>query len=167
MHTVKFVADKEYFSEMFSQSLRYTNKWRKFERILGPIFLCLGTYMLVTTHGEFLSPFVLIGIGGYEILNPFIKKPIWIRRQLKSKLANSDIEITFSEEGFESCAPNIKSSMKWEGVERIAETPKGIFIWPQKGVHMYVPRSAAGSDLIEFIKRFKREPGRDQAALEL
>ena len=155
MHTVNFVANKEYFSEMFSQSMRYTNKWRKFERILGPIFLVLGIYLAIKSNGKYMAPNVLIGIGVYEILSPFIKKPIWMRRQLKSKIANSNIEINFTENGFESSAPNIQSSMKWKGVERIAETPKGIFIWPQKGAHMYIPKSITSGHVIDFINKYK------------
>jgi hypothetical protein len=151
-HKISFIANKEYFSEMCTQSLRYTNRWRKFERILGPIFFVIGLYILFKTNWESMASYLLVFIGAYETFSPLIKKPIWVHQQLKSKIANKDIELRFFEEGFESVTANSKSFMKWEGVERVAETPKGIFIWPQKRVHIYIQKSVAGDEVIEYIK---------------
>ena len=150
-HTVKLVLNKNYFTEMFSQSMRYANKWRKIERVIGPFFLVLGIFLFVITDGKMASPFVLVLIGLYEILSPLIKKPWWIGRQMKSNIANSEVTINFTETGIETSTPYSQSSIEWTGVERILETKKGVLIWPQKGIHIYIPKSDARKDVIQFI----------------
>lgn len=151
-HTVQLILDREYFLEMFSQSIRYANRWRKIERVIGPLFFIIGVIMLVTTSRNTSAPIVLVVIGIYEVFSPIIKRPFWVGRLMKSKVANNNATFNFTEEGIETITKNTQSMMKWEGIERFLETPKGVFIWPQKGVHMYVPKSVVSSDTIHFIK---------------
>ena len=101
--------NKEYFSEVFSQSMRYVNKWRKFERILGPIFLVVGIYLSFKSKGQYIVPNVLIVIGVYEIISPILKKQFRIRKQLRSKLANCEIRINLTEVGVEASAPHMQA----------------------------------------------------------
>jgi hypothetical protein len=42
--------------------------------------------------------------------------------------------------------------MAWDGVEKCVRTPKGILIWPQKGMYFYIPEESAGADAIAFIE---------------
>lgn len=151
-HTVQLILDREYFSEMFSQSMRYANKWRKIERIIGPVFFIMGIILLVKTSGKTSAPMFLVLIGIYEIFSPLIKRPFWLGRLMKSKIANNNATFNFTEEGIETITKNTQSRMKWEGIERFLETPKGVLIWPQKGIHMYVPKSVVSDETILFIK---------------
>jgi hypothetical protein len=41
--------------------------------------------------------------------------------------------------------------MRWNGIERIQRTPKGLLIWPQKGMYIYLPKSAAEENVIDFV----------------
>jgi hypothetical protein len=41
--------------------------------------------------------------------------------------------------------------MRWDGIERILRTPKGLLIWPQKGMYIYLPKASAEEKLIEFV----------------
>lgn len=150
-HTINLTLDKEYFSEAFSQSIRYANKWRKAERIIGALFIILGAGLLVWSEGKMASPIALVIIGLFELFSPYIKKKWWVGRQMKSKVANANVEIVLSDSGIDSTGPYSKGMIAWEGVERIFETPKGVFLWPQKGMHIYLPKSVVGNDVVQYV----------------
>ena len=149
--TVTLKLDKEYFTEAFEQSIKYASKWRKAEWVIGTLFIIGGILLLVWSSGNTASPIVLILIGIFEIFSPIIKKFWWVGRQMKSKIANSEVKMTFSDTGFHSSSLYSKGEFSWDGLERTLETPKGFFIWPQKGIHIYLPKSLVSSDLIQFI----------------
>ncbi|MCG8339466.1 MAG: YcxB family protein [Proteobacteria bacterium] len=66
---------------------------------------------------------------------------------MKSKVANAEVRIILSESGITLSGPYNHAEISWEGIERIVETPKGVFIWPQKGVHICLPTS----DVVHFV----------------
>ena len=44
------------------------------------------------------------------------------------------------------------SFLAWEGIEKIAETKKGFLIWPQPGVHIYLPKRLLAVELLELMR---------------
>ncbi len=150
-HSFNFILDKEYFTEAFEQSVKYASKWQKVEWFLGTLFIIAGFLLQVWSDWTLLSPIVLILIGLFELFSSSIKKVLWLRRQMKSKTANSRIEIEICDEGINSSGLYSNSEMLWQGIERILETPKGLFIWPQKGIHIYLPKKLIPDDVMQFI----------------
>jgi hypothetical protein len=150
-YTINLTLDRAYFSEAFSQSIRYANRWRKAERTIGTIFILLGVAFLAWFESLVALPIVLIALGVIELIFPILKKPWWVGRQMKSKVANGTVEIVLSESGIHTSGPYSKGEMTWEGVERILETPRGVFIWPQKGMHIYLPKSVVGNEAVRYV----------------
>ena len=158
-YSVNLTLDRAYFSEAFDQSIRYASKWRKAERIIGTIFLAFGIVFLFVVKEQSVLPVVLILFGLYELFSPLIKKPLWVGRQLKAKAADSNVQIVLSDSGITTSGIYSKSEITWEGVERILQTPKGVFVWPQKGMHIYLPKAVAGEDVIGFLLEKKSSTG--------
>lgn len=148
-YTVNLVLNKEYFSEAFSQSYKYANKWRNVELFIGSIFILLGICLIILCKGQTVSPTVLIMIGLFEIFSPFFKKLWWIYQQMKSKTADSEVKIIFSESGIESTSQYTQTIYSWEGIEKMKETPKGVCVW-LKNTIMYLPKSMMEDDVIQY-----------------
>lgn len=147
-----FRLDRTYMSESYDQARLYGSKWLLAEKAIGAILIVVGIALFVYSRGETALPAVLIAIGAFELLSNRIKKHFWLRRHLRSKLNDADVQITLSDSGIASKSPYSTSEMKWSGVEKVVRTPKGILIWPQKGVYWYLPASTAGTEAIAFIE---------------
>ena len=148
-----FRLDRAYMSESYDQGRLYGSKWLFGEKVIGVVLITLGFALIVYSAGETVLPLVLIAIGVFELFSNRIKKYFWLRRHLKSKLNDAEVQITLNDSGMVSKSPYSTSEMKWSGVEKIVPTPKGILIWPQKGMYWYLPRSAAGAEAITFIEK--------------
>ena len=139
-------------SESYDQSRRYGSKWLLVERIIGVGFILLGTGLYIYVNGKTATPIALIAIGMFELFSNRIKKYFWLRRHTKSKLMNAEIELEVTDAGIDSAGPFSNGHFNWNGIEKAIRTPKGILVWPQKGMYWYLPESIAGKQVIDFIQ---------------
>jgi len=149
---VNFSLSREYMSESYDQARRYGSKWLIAERIVGFTFILLGVGLFIYTNGKTVSPIVLITIGVFELFSNQIKKYFWLRRHTQSKLMNAEVELEITETGIDSKGPFSNGHFEWNGIEKSVRTPKGILVWPQKGMYWYLPESVAGKETIDFIQ---------------
>ena len=109
-------------------------------------------FLYIYASGETLLPIVLIVIGVFELFSNQIKKYFWLRRHINSKLMDAEVKLTVTEEGIDSKGPFSNGHFDWGGIEKAIRTPKGILVWPQKGMYWYLPENVAGKDTIDFIQ---------------
>lgn len=149
---MKFRLNHEYMSESYDQARRYGSKWFLIERVIGACFVFLGMGLYIYTNGKTVMPIALVVIGVLELLSNRIKKYFWLRRHSKSKLLNAEVKLEVTEAGIDSSGPFSNGHFEWEGIEKTIRTPKGILVWPQKGMYWYLPESIAGKQTIDFIQ---------------
>ncbi len=151
-YTATYTLDSDFMSESFDQARRYGSRWHVIELAIGGIFIIGGLALFAYADWTTVLPLVLIGIGVIEILSSRIKKFFWLRKHSKGKAANTRIEMIFDDQGYESKSSFSSGRMDWDGVEKCVRTPKGILLWPRKGVCFYIPEEAAGAETISFIQ---------------
>lgn len=149
---MKFNLSQEYMSESYDQARKYGSKWLFVERLIGIGFIILGAGLYIYANGKTSLPIVLVAIGIFEVLSNYIKKYFWLRRHKKSKLFNAEVELQLSEAGIDSDGPFSNGHFDWSGIEKAVRTPKGILVWPQKGMYWYLPETIAGKEVIEIIQ---------------
>lgn len=150
-HKFNIELTKEYFLESFEQSVKYGSKWRKIEYMISIFLIIFGVYLYFYAKGETFLPILLIALGLFELFSPYLKKIIWIKRQMSNKLANTNVEMVVTEQALLTKGKYSEGCMAWEGMERMLETPKGILLWPQKGIKIYIPKSKLPLDIINYI----------------
>ena len=151
-HSASLALDRDYMSESFDQYRQFGSRWRFIEWIIGAAFILVGIALFVYTDWATATPIVLIGIGVIEIFSSRIKKFFWLRKHAKSKASVVLLEMTFDDGGFESRTDASSSRLGWEAVEKCVRTPKGILLWPQKEIYIWIPQSVFGSEAIDFIE---------------
>lgn len=139
-------------SESYDQARRFGSKWLLIERVIGACFVFLGIGLYIYANGKTATPIALVAIGVFELLSNRIKKHFWLRRHSKSKLMNAEVELKVTEAGIDSSGPFSNGHFEWAGIEKAIRTPKGILVWPQKGMYWYLPESIAGKETIDFIQ---------------
>ncbi len=139
-------------SESFDQARRYGSRWHLIELAIGVVFVVGGLGLFAYADWATALPLALVAIGVFEIFSSRIRKFFWLRKHGKGKAANQKIEMLFDDEGFETKSNFSTARMAWDGVEKYVRTPKGILIWPQKGMYFYIPEKSAGADAIAFIE---------------
>jgi hypothetical protein len=120
--------------------------------VFGAGFIVLGAGLYIYANGKTVMPIALIMIGLFELFSNKIKKYFWLRRHSKSKLMNAEVEIKVTDAGIDSTGPFSNGHFEWDGIEKAIRTPKGILIWPQKGVYWYLPESIAGKETMDLIQ---------------
>jgi hypothetical protein len=148
-HTVLVRLDRAYLSEGYDLSRRYGSKWLLIERVVGVLAILFGVFLL--SEGDDFLWVIFVTLGTFELCSNYLKKYIWLRRHFKSKLADAQVELTIDDDGIHSRGPFSTGSMRWNGIERILRTPKGLLIWPQKGMYIYLPKAAAEEEVIDFV----------------
>lgn len=147
-----FSLNHEYMSESYDQFRKYGSKSLLIERFLGIIFIIFGISFIIYSNETTVLSSILIIIGVFELANNYITKYFWLRRHKKSKLWNADVEILVTQEGIQSTGPFSHGEFNWDGIEKVVRTPKGILVWPQKGIYWYLPERIYGKETIELIE---------------
>jgi hypothetical protein len=150
-HSIKLSLSRSYFSESYDAARRYGSRWLLVERVAGVAFTLLGIGLMAYTGGKAVLPFVLIAIGVVELLSNRIQKYFWLRRESSSKVADAEVRLVVDDEGIQTFGPFATSRMRWNGIEKVVRTPRGILVWPHTGIYIYLPESVAGKDTIDFI----------------
>jgi len=151
-YTASFTLNRDFMSESFDQARRYGSRWYLIELAIGSAFIVGGLLLFAYADWATVLPLVLVGIGVFEMFSSRIKKFFWLKKHGKGKAANSKVEMVFDDDGFKTKSDLSSAGMSWEGVEKCVRTPKGILLWPQKGMYFYIPEEAAGRDTLSFIQ---------------
>lgn len=143
--------NKQYYSECYDERNKYGNKWKNINYYFAFIFIVVGSSILIYSNKFAVTPIALIIFGFFELFSPYIKRSIWLRRQMSNKTANTEVEITITEKELLTKGKYSEGNMAWEGMDKILDTPKGIVIWPQKGIVIYIPKTKLNVEAITYV----------------
>ncbi|MDD5070898.1 MAG: YcxB family protein [Candidatus Omnitrophica bacterium] len=98
--------------------------------------------MILFLKSYSLTAYLFIWVGALNLVMNQIYRYKWLQARLKNKSTNSEVEISFTEEGIETKGVFSAGRLSWQGIEKCVETSKGLFIYPQQGIHIYIPKKA-------------------------
>jgi len=145
--TSHYILDKTYFSECFDESVTIDHSFKAYYKAIG--FFLVGTALLFTGTNAYASLF-LVGLGALEMLSIKYKKTWWLWRQMMSKAANNDVELTIDEQGISSNSFYVDSTVLWNEISELTITSKGFLIKHSNGVS-YISKRSLDTAAIEFI----------------
>ena len=65
---------------------------------------------------------------------------------------DAQVELKVTDTGIDTSGPFSNGHIEWDGIEKTVRTPKGILVWPQKGIYWYLPENIAGKEVIDLIE---------------
>lgn len=160
---IEIKQNKEYFKEFYNETFSYRMKYRKWQPLVAVINLVVAGFFFWKTYPSNLVIvsllFLLFAI--HEAYDYKSSRGKWMKSRLNSKVMGTTSNLIFTDEMIYHQGPYQKGEIKWEMFEKVEETPRGLFLCPQKGVSIYIPKASfeneASYDLI--LKKFKSISG--------
>ena len=148
MYTEKFLLDKAYFQECFDESIQLGehNKPKYFLLIL---LVSLGLFSIYGLNKHYLGNFLIL-LAVVECLAFYYRRPWWVARQMLSRASSSTITLKINETGIEATNPYKSYTVKWEEVDSIVETSKGIVLKNSQYMQ-YLSSNALSTEARDFI----------------
>ena len=144
--TASFNFDREYYRSFYANWLAYRSRWRRFAIPVATAVLIVSgaAFWFSTTHrqiagGFFTAAFIVLADSAtYRIR--------WVRKRLASVAVDKSADFTFADDHVQVSTPNSESTLKYDVFGSVTLTPDGIFLVPDSGVAIFVPRTAFSTD---------------------
>ena len=86
-------------------------------------------------------PYFFMAVGLYETIKPFYKKHKWLQERKESHLNGQVITAHFGNDAMSTAGPFSSGEIKWAGIREIRETANALFIIPENGTSIFLPKS--------------------------
>ena len=137
---IRLNTSKEYYQEFYSESLKRTK--RKWEPLLATCLIVFGgvLYLINTSENLKFIPVLFVFAGIYELLKFYYSKRKWLKDRLQNGIINKEVVLVFQDECIRYEGPFSKGDLKWQGIQKTALTDKGLFLIPENGFSIYIPK---------------------------
>jgi hypothetical protein len=163
--TLIVVMDKAYFEESYDQSFLYRMRYRKYNPLVGSLFLLASVflfyrYVALGTDASLYMGIIALLYSAWTFTDNKRAKAKWLRELALVIERQNTLQITFSEAGIDSKTLFAESTIKWSAFAIVQETAKGIFLVPQKGISIYLPKTAFENQqtIQQVLQRFEQSP---------
>jgi len=153
-----FTYDHTYFEAFYSDWLVYRSRWRRFATPFAVAVTGAGAaiFFMMPQQRAF-GVFVLV-FGLYLLYVAVTYRKRWISDRVNNLQADRMVELIFRGEEIYMETPNSSSRFHVAALAEVVATPNGIFLIPQSGVSVFVPRASiepidAFSPLVESLTR--------------
>jgi len=134
--------DRSYFEAVYSDWLAYRSRWRRYAAPFAVALTLAGVAVLwIFPHQRLFGLFVLFG-GLYQIYEVLTHRKRWLADRLKDLPPDKILKISFHPEHIEMETPNSSSRLNIAALSDVVATPNGVFLIPQTGVSIYIPRAS-------------------------
>ena len=159
---IEVALSKAYYQEYYGEWLTFRSKRRKWQPLVGATLIVWGVLCAVIgkpTGNLALIPMLFVGAGIYELGQFYYAKWQWLRARADSRLENQRVRLIFTEQEIMHTGPFSKGELSWAGLRDVKETSKGIFLIPESGISIYVPKQAfeSATQVQVILSRAKQE----------
>jgi len=141
----RFRMDDDLYRQIWSDWIRYVSRGRKWSipvaLLCGASGLALLIVLGLDSEHRIVGLF-LVSLGVFNLIWHYWDKHKWFSGRRKANVTGSDVEIRFEEDRVFMNGPFSQSESDWRAFQRVVPTDKGMFLYPQEGVHIYIPDSA-------------------------
>lgn len=141
--TAKYRMTPELYRRQFAEWTRYVSRWRKRVVHISCATSAVGILLMLFTAQSapslFLFSALLAVLGPITYFEHLLDRRKWLKRAYDSRVTGEEIEIRFEEDAIYMQGPTSNSRTEWHGFERAVAAANGLFLYTDKGVHVYVP----------------------------
>ena len=148
--------DRAYFEAFYTDWLTHRSRWRRFAMPVAFAITFAGAAISWFVPGHrFLGIAVSLG-GMYHLYEALTHRRRWVADRLKDLPPDKVLDVSFHSERIDMETPNSSSRLSVAALTGVEATPNGLFLIPQTGVSIYIPRASiepsdAFSPLVESL----------------
>ena len=138
--------DRDYFNAYYANWVRYRSRLRRFA--IPFALSCVAVTGLALWLLESYRP-IAGGVFVFAVLNLMdaaTHRLRWIRQRLASVAVDKSAKLTFTDDKVQIWTPNSEGSVKYQAFGLVTVTPDGIFLIPDSGQSIFIPRDAFSAD---------------------
>jgi hypothetical protein len=146
---VVIILSKAYYQEVYEEWLRFRSKGKRWQLQVGLLLFGVA-FLLAMMCGPRLTdlwfiPFCFVLAGIYEIGSFFYTRRQWLHSRNESSLVNQRITLLFDSQMITHNGPFAQGQLLWTGIREVKETARGLFLIPENGSSIYLPKTAFAS----------------------
>jgi len=139
----KYKHNSAYFQQYWDDWLQYKSKGRQYIFHATVTLLALGVITLAVSSTPNTDMFklgvLLVALGILLITWHFWDKKKWLNNMIEESNINSEIIMTFTDEGIKTKTTLSSGEAKWDILREIIPAKNGIFLVLYKGISIYIP----------------------------
>jgi hypothetical protein len=136
----EFTLTEDYYREVYDQWYRHVCRWRKWQ---APLAVTAAlTVIPVWLVGLHIISALVAAFAFTEFVDSLAHRRRWLRERFKSIRLGESVSIRFLAEGIDITGPFSSATWAWKGINSCSVTSRGVFLRPDTGVSMYIPKSA-------------------------
>ena len=134
--------DRKYFDAFYANWIAYRSRWRRFAIPFAVIFFVVTAIalLLLPSHRPIAGGFFVVAI--LNLIDASTHRLRWVRQRLASVAVDKTAELTFTDDKIQISTPNSEGTMTYDGFGVVSIKPDGIFLVPDTGVSIFVPRTS-------------------------
>ncbi|MGS0534892.1 YcxB family protein [Pseudoalteromonas sp. SaAl2] len=148
--TTSYTLDKPYFYECFDESLPYSAQAKPKYAFLV-LLISLGLISIYALEQHYLGNFMIMA-AVLECVAFYYRRPWWVTRQMFSRASGSKAKLIIDEQGFTSENPHKSYQIKWQQIDEVIFTPRGILLKSKQGMQ-YISNSVLSDEAINYIQK--------------
>ncbi len=139
--TAKMHFDRDYFEGSYSDWLAHRAKWRPYALAFALTAIMIGAALIYFLPSPGVGVIAIL-VGLYHSYEALTHRSRWIDDRLKGLPPDKIVTIAFHPESMDTETPSSTGKLHYDAISQVVGTPNGIFILPQTGVSIYVPRAS-------------------------
>lgn len=149
-YSTVFTLDKAYFIECYEQTALKPKGVAAYKKAIFLLILGVVSWFIAPQY-QVLAYFMM-ALSGIEVCSVIFAKTWWLWRQLLSKAANEQAELTIDEEGVKTHCAHINSTLLWRDINNIESTSAGFILHHDHGRN-YLSAKQLNDNVIAFINQ--------------
>lgn len=147
-YSTTYELDKAHFQECFSESVVIVTSINAYKKSIA--LTIAGMLLVLFTQMNPYAAWFVFALGILEAVSTYYQKPWWVMRQMLSKAAKGNVDLTIDEQGIVSKSFYASLTLLWSDVLFIEKTSLGWLIKHAKG-RSYISNKNLSSAAIVFL----------------
>ena len=143
---IAFDIDRHYYAAFYTAWIGYRSRWRRFAIPIAVLFLLVALIALIFVSRYRIAVGVLFVIALFNAIDAVSHRRRWICDRLKIQSREKHVDLVFGDDQMTITTPNSNGTMRYTAFTTVTVAPTGIFLVPDTGVSIFVPRAAFSSD---------------------
>jgi hypothetical protein len=147
-YSTTYELDKAHFQECFSESVVIVTPINAYKKSIA--LTIAGMLLVLFTQMNPYAAWFVFALGILEAVSTYYQKPWWVMRQMLSKAAKGNVDLTIDEQGIVSKSFYASLTLLWSDVLFIETTQLGWLIKHAKG-RSYISNKNLSAAAILFL----------------